>query len=256
MNFKKIFICLVNLIFLLSVSVSNINTYAECFSGEKEKDAELLYQKVNEFVNKCGTCNIENFDDICRDYIKENCKQPILLDKNEFEKKALNKLVLYRGVSEKRFADAFKRGEIYLGEGRYNQRGCGIYTTNNINLAKQWFGNNDDKNVVKMFFKKRANFLENDYLEKIKDIIFKLHPNDFFDHFHYYYDHYDYYCCKNSKNIRKSKMSAVLHNNGLLAKLVGYDILHSHYCGDVDSTDGVYTQEYLILDPGVLTISK
>lgn len=173
------------------------------------------------------------------------------MNKNEFEKKSINKLVLYRGVSEKRFADAFKRGEIYIGEGRFNQRGCGIYTTNNVNLAKQWYGNNDDNNVIKMFFNKKVNFLENDYLEEIKNIIVRLHPNDFFDRIDY-----EYCCYNNSADSRKSKMSAAFNNNGLLAKLLGYDILHSHYCGDMYSPYGVYTQEYLILDTGILTISN
>ena len=157
---------------------TNIIEYTE--SSELKKDAEYLYKKINDFLLEYKDVSPEKFDDICKEYIAKDITSVNLLNKNDFEEKFKDNIVLYRGLNEKHFADDFKKGIIYLPSNTRNVRGIGIYTTTSLSCAKRYSDKNDSKTIVKMLIPKSGvKILENEYLERLKEIIRRTHPEEF-----------------------------------------------------------------------------
>ena len=56
----------------------------------------------------------------------------------------------------------------------------GIYTTTSFSCAKRYSDKNNSETIVKMLIpKSKVKILENEYLEKLKEIIRKMHPEEF-----------------------------------------------------------------------------
>jgi len=122
----------------------------------------------------------KEFDNICKEYMAKDAKSVELLDTKDFEKKSEDGIVLYRGVSEKQFADNFKNGIVYFPSSTCNVRGIGIYTTTSLECAKQCSDKSNPKTIIKMLIPKTGlKNLKNKYLEKLKEIIRHKHPEEF-----------------------------------------------------------------------------
>ena len=157
---------------------TNIIEFSE--SSELKEDAEYLYKKINDFLLEYKDVSPEKFDDICKEYMTKNTTTVKLLSEKDFERKSNDSIILYRGVSEKQFADSFKKGIIYFPPNTRNMRGMGIYTTTSLECAKRYSDKTDPKTVVKMLMPKTdVKVLENEYLEKLKEIIRRTHPKEF-----------------------------------------------------------------------------
>lgn len=164
------------ILFIIFIVASiNINTFAGILSGIKETDAEILYDKINEFLEQHADCPPESFEDICRDYIKSRCKSPVILDQNIFKLESSCKTIVYRGIPEKQYADALKSGQIYISKNIGNVRGNGIYTTSNKFCAEYFTRGNPD-GIVTMFINKTDNILSYPYLDEITNIMLDNHP--------------------------------------------------------------------------------
>ena len=102
------------------------------------------------------------------------------MEKEDFLEQSKGKTVLYRGVSEKKYADEFRNGKVYIGKNVDNVRGNGIYTTSNKKLADDF---TKDGSVVEMFFTNDENLktIETPYLKEIRQIMCQSHPEEFLD---------------------------------------------------------------------------
>ena len=152
--------------------VINIGTY--CLAN-KLNDAERLYTKINKFLSNHSDVEPEKFDDFCRNFMLDSGQKA-------FKTKKLSKddIVLYRGVSDKKFATEFKNGNIFIASNLENVRGCGIYTTTDLDLAKSYTDKFSPECIIKMTISKNnSKILENDYLEKLKSIIIEKYPKEF-----------------------------------------------------------------------------
>lgn len=282
---------LLNLFIVLSMFCSislGVSAIERLSDEQKEQYAELLYTKITEFLAAHEDCSAEDFDDVCRQYMKENCSsaQTVLI-KEKFEKQSEGKLILYRGVSDKKFADDFKAGNIFIGNGTLNYRGSGIYTTYSIDCA-HYFANGNEDNIVTMFLCKDANIIDAwDYLD-IFDIMLLEYGDTFkpseegdvwFDSMSgYLYRKCDEFNLteesptadyrnmllflrdndpeyqeqmKNRTVYFTNKKVAMVNNHGLLARLMGFDVLHTD---EFDEMLDMEIQEYLVLDAGVLAV--
>lgn len=143
-------------------------------------NAEHLYKKINDFLLEYKDVLPEKFDDVCKEYIAKDITPVNLLNEKDFEEKSKDNIILYRGLNEKHFADNFKKGIIYLPSNTKNVRGMGIYTTTSFSCAKRYSDKNNSETIVKMLIpKSKVKILENEYLEKLKEIIRKTHPEEF-----------------------------------------------------------------------------
>ncbi len=284
----------------------------------KQKEADLLYEKINKFLSDNKNVSPEIFEDVCIKYMQSNSGKPNLLTENVFNKKAKNKIILYRGFNGenfKKYIEKFKQGELYIGKNIDNVRGNGIYTTSNYKCAQQFASNKNA--IVTMFLNNTNNILENKYLEELKDIMVKKYNSEFnyilkLEKVDFLYNPINYLVTeylfkeyvpdfdvnklyelnfkeivkleekllptevlndmevwdkiaekakndsrydelKQQKKYFKDKKAALYYNSGLMAKLLGYDVLHTDEYDDELKVD---IQEYLILNSDVITIKQ
>ena len=246
---------------------------------EKIEFANKLYAKMQVFLKKYKNCATEKFDDECLIFLKSISNPQKLLAKEEFEKNAKNKLILYRGVSRKEYADNFKSGKLFFATNLRNECGSGIYTTPEHRHAEIWIwsSNPDDYKVLeqyehdnklyeemayklvphgevlKMYLDSTAKILDNSYLREVKDLIFKSHPSHFKDAVTFrdetFIDEK-----RKDLNVFKTKEDLLFHNSGLLTRLLGYDVLHEKETKAVIDENGALGSEYLIVNPEVLNV--
>ena len=158
------------------------NIYASKFTSDAAVayKSECLYKKINDFLLEYKDVPPEKFDDICKEYMTKNTTTVKLLSEKDFEEKSKDSIVLYRGINENQFADNFKKGIIYMPSNAKNVRGMGIYTTTSLECAKRYSDKTNPKTIVKMLMPKTdIKVLEDEYLEKLKEIIRHTHPEDF-----------------------------------------------------------------------------
>ncbi|MDR0614681.1 MAG: hypothetical protein LBF82_01780 [Lactobacillales bacterium] len=259
-------------------------------NADVTEDAERLYTLINEFLRINQECSSENFEDVCRQYLLANSPRPRILGREEFVQNSRNKIILYRGT-KKKYADEFKLGQVYIAKNTRNVRGCGIYTTGNLACA-ELFANTPD-GIITMFIDDKSKLLRSDYLEEIKNIMIAQHKSEFaecvasnrsnsiYDSASEYISEYmSMWAIKNggcdtfeklqqvgeslskdSKFIElnrhrkiyfKDKRTALFYDSGMLTKLLGYDVLGTE---EYDDELGVDIQEYLVVNPFILTIS-
>lgn len=250
----------------------------------KLEDSEKLYNKLNEFLEAHKMCSPEDFEDACRNYLNADDVVLRTLNRKESDQVSRDKLVLYRGLSDKKYAEEFKQGKIYIAKNVNNVRGCGIYTTENTECAN-FFAGNKDSDVVTMFIDKSIKCLENEYLLDLKDIILTNHRDEFCDYVtksrnelvfdsraeyiakmakdcttmedfdrmreQLRNDPYFQELSKSSKKYFKDKKISLFYNSGVLTKLLGYDALHTD---EFDAELGFDIMEYLVVNPDILTI--
>lgn len=161
-------------------AISSANTIESLDNSAMKNEAENLYKKINDFLLEYKDVPAEKFDDVCREYMAKDVRSVNLLSRKDFEEKSKSSIVLYRGLDEKCFVDNFKRGIIYLPSNTKNVRGIGIYTTTSLDCAKRYSDKNNSETIVKMLMpKSKVKILENEYLEKLKEIICSTHPEEF-----------------------------------------------------------------------------
>ncbi len=173
MKFKKIFSTL-----LSALTVFSVSSFCSIFANEID-DAELLYTRMTEFLSKNNDVTPEKIDDVCKEIIGSKIPESNLLSKQDFEEKSVGNTVLYRGVENKSYADEFRNGKVFIS--CWNVRGSGIYTTTSLDCAKSFASKQKpDDTLIKAFFSKdNVKTLNNDYLEKLKELIIKRHSEEF-----------------------------------------------------------------------------
>ena len=285
----------------LTVSAKSNEKSIETLENSTIKnDAERLYKKINDFLLEHKDISPEQFDDVCMNYIAKNNTVVNLLNKNDFDEKSKCSIVLYRGFSEKHPADNFKKCKVYLSSNTKNVRGMGIYTTTSFECAKRYSDKTNPGTVVSMLIPKTGTkVLENEYLKKLKEMIQRIHPDEFGlfsedNKENYIFDSMSEFINKrtkifeekikkekienfdeqlrilkelceelekdpvyqelkaNRKRYFKSNKASIFYNSGLLAKLLGFDALHSI---DYLSDEVAYKEEeYLIVNPKIIYI--
>lgn len=173
MKFKKVFST-----FFSVLTIFTVSGFCNTFASEVD-DAELLYTKMTVFLSKHKDVDPEKIDDVCKEFMGGKIPEENLLGEKDFEEKSNGNIILYRGVTTKEYADEFKRGKIFLS--CFGIRGSGIYTTTSLDCAKS-FANKQNFNdtVIKAFISKsNVKILNNDYLEKLKELIIKRHSEKF-----------------------------------------------------------------------------
>ncbi len=164
---------------------SNLKVFAE--GSQIDQDAKILYCKVDKFLEDNKNCSPEDFDKVCSDYILANSRPLRLENKDMFSLRSTSGVVLYRGISEKRFAQEMKNGKVYVASGVKNVRGSGIYTTPSFGCASRYAAPNGE--VLTMLLRPNARILENSDLEKIKQKLIFMDPQRFtFSHKDLIYD--------------------------------------------------------------------
>lgn len=173
MKFKKFFSTL-----LSALTVFSVSSFSGIFANEID-DAELLYTRMTEFLSKNNDVTPEKIDDVCKEIIGSKIPESNLLSKQDFEEKSVGNTVLYRGVENKSYADEFRNGKVFIS--CWNVRGSGIYTTTSLDCAKSYASKqNPDDTLIKAFISKsNVKVLNNDYLEKLKELIIKRHSEEF-----------------------------------------------------------------------------
>lgn len=248
---------------------------------EKIELANRLYAKMQIFLKKYKNCPIEKFDEECVNFLK-NCSSSNsqkLLTKKEFKEKSKGKIVLYRGVSKKEYANDFKAGKLFFADNLRNEHGSGIYTTPEYEHAQMWIWSpnpedykvleqyaHDEKlyekmayklvphgEVLKMYLDDSAKILDNSYLREVKDLVFKLHSSHFKDAVTFRDETFTDEKRKNL-NVFKTKEDLLFHNSGLLTKLLEYDVLYEKETKAVIDENGTPGSEYLIINPEVLSV--
>ena len=296
--FKKLLRFLFIIIFAIFLSFvglkSNLQVFAE--GSQIDQYAKILYCKVDKFLEDNKNCPPECFDEVCSDYILAKSTGSLRLEsKDMFGLRATSGVVLYRGVSEKRFAQEMKNGKVYIASGAKNVRGGGIYATLSFECASRYATPNGE--VLTMLLAPNARILENSDLEKIKQKLISMDPQRFtFSHKDliynslepwiaeqfklYFKEDYDKFLrgemcdwklmdsaldqvkkhpdypalVANRKRYYPNKAAAVLNNSGLLSRFLDFDVLHSKdfLWDSLEEKD----EEYLVLDPGVLTVFR
>ena len=251
---KKLFNFIISLVLLCGFGAISITTQAYTSYAQMEKDADLLYAKMQEFLSENRDLSYEQFEEACRKRMLKDKQGPKILEKEDFKKEALNKLVLYRGFDTKEHADELKKGIIFIGSIINNQRGQGIYTSNMKALAKNFanlsyyddYGNlvlcNENDNIVTMFFNKNAKIMEFTYLKELIRIIKNKHHINLDRYYNYDHD--------------ISNQEALFLNSGLLAKFLDYDIVLSKYSDAPEYSLSDASMEYLIVNSNILNICK
>lgn len=247
--------------------------------NQKRKIAQKLYDIMKNFLVKYKDCPKEEFDKECIKFIKNFSNSPQKLTKKEFEKKSKNKLLLYRGVIKKEYADDFKTGKIFFGENLKNERGNGIYTAPERKHAEFWIWsqNPDDYKIIEqyaydydlyekmayklvphgevltMFLNNEAKILDNTNLREFKDLICKMNPNHLKNVTTFRDETFSDDNVLNSK-VFKTKEDLLFHNSGLLTKLLGYDVLYEKKTKAIIDENGKLGSEYLIINPEILNV--
>lgn len=268
---------------------ANSNVYAD--ETQLERDAEILYLKIHAFLILTEDYFPADFDRACVDYMLRNSGTFITLDKEDFETQTKSDLHLYKGVPKKELADNFKSGKNYIEGGL---RGRGLYTTTSLSCASHYtevngevitLSINKDANIMEMSYltevllkmqdlhKKEFTFsasdlvydsmqnwtedqvkkcLKDDYKkfldgslteEEIKSVLMGIKESEEYKNL-----------SKTRKRYYRNKKAAVFYNFGLLAKLLGYDALHS--MDFLSPFANEKEEEYLILNAGVLKVCK
>ena len=188
-EFKKLsgflFIVLVVFSGICSLEIKSL-VFAE---GSKiDEDARILYHKVDKFLEDNKNCSPEDFDKVCCDYILTRSRPLRLEAKDMFRfREAASGIALYRGISDKKFAQEMKSGKIYIANGVKNARGSGIYATPDFDCAARYATLKGE--VVAMFLAPEARILENSYLEELKQKLISMDPQRFtFSHKDLIYD--------------------------------------------------------------------
>ncbi len=172
----------------------SIETVINSEENKIEKQAEELYKKIKSFLSECEDISPENFDKFCAEWMIKNLNYIKILDKKNFDNESKYSTILYRGVDNKKFANEFKSGKIYFPLNFENVRGTGIYTTTCLECAKSFSDTTDFGTIIKMLMPKtEVKILENEYLEKLKEIICNNHKEEFGefvskDRYDYIYD--------------------------------------------------------------------
>ena len=285
MKFRKIFSTLLGIL-----SAFTVSSFSGTFANEVD-DAELLYTKIIEFLDKHIDDKPEGFDKVCSDYVKDNSGPIRVMEKDKFDCETSSEIKLYRGVTKKEYADDLKNGHIYISGNdlTINVSGSGIYTTDNRERTEAYVG--DTGEVINLSLKQSARVIDRTYLEKIKNIMCQKHPDEFkqsqeIDQYNltaegkwnhdylksYFKEDYDKLdslpksrideafkkmreeLSKQSfygKNYYLDKKDAIFYNSGLLARLLGYDVLYTDM-----SLENYENHEYLIVNAGVLAVCK
>lgn len=280
-------------------NIESANYYDDSMMLE---EAEQLYKKINNFLLEYKDFSPEEFDDACRKYMAENLNSINLLNKKDFEENSKDSIILYRGLNEKSFSDDFKNGIVYIPSNTYNVRGIGIYTTTSLECAWLYSDKSTSKTILKMLMPKEdVKILENEHLEKLKEIICRTHPEEFgtfsidnkqsfiFDSIEEILeetfnkfkekikqeqiedpnkmnrlfnetmqelteDPIFQYLKANRQRYFKENKAAVFYNSGLLANLLGFDVLHSidYLRDDTNKKE----EEYLIVNSKILSVLK
>lgn len=280
--------------FFMIISIIALSGYGPKIYAEdtpEEIEARILYTKIQEFLTSNENCEPENFDEVCTNYIRQNFGSLTVLDKEPFDIQTKSDIVVYRGVSKKAYADNFKLGNIYIGNGL---RGKGIYTTTSLGCAVHYTEGTGE--IMTFAINKNAKIIDWPYFEKVLTKMQELHTGEFdFDDNDLIYDsmrewletkakeyfkeRYSNYLdgtitqeefnsfltstkqseeyqilSKSRKKYYKDKKAAIFYNSGLLAKLLGYDAIRS--IDYLSTFANEKEEEYLILNASVLTLCK
>lgn len=260
---------------------------------QKVEFSKKLYKTMQTFLKENKNCDVNDFDDVCIKYLKQHCNPQKLLTKDEFKKKQQDQITLYRGVTKKEYLDDFKQGKIFFAPNTINEKGNGIYVTSEYEQAKYFMFDQSPKyqnkllkyfeehpeleemeesnpievqkivdkimketlpygGIITMFIDKEAKILDNNYLDECKDLIFKLHHKKFKDATPFNGQQIPEEGIK-SLQIYKTKEEKLIHNSGLLARLLNYDAIYTKnnqlY---LDNTVGC--SEYLVVNPEILNV--
>ena len=170
------FLVIISIFFCgISLYVNNFTAYAK--GTQAEKDAEILYTRIHEFLDATKDCPSEDFEKVCVNYILENSGTLTVLDKGAFETQTKSSLKLYRGVPKKEFADDMKMGKFYIGNSIKNVRGNGIYTTTSPDCANYYTDGTGE--VINLSMSKEAKVIEMPYLEEVLLKMREMHPEEF-----------------------------------------------------------------------------
>lgn len=160
---------------ILSVLLLFIVGVKSCFADEVE-DAEKLYVEIKKFLEINKDVLPEKFNDVCIKYILKNNSSTTLDNTNGNQSD--DSIILYRGFRNKKYVEEFNQGKYFLF--LWNTRGSGIYTTTNIDCAKFYSNEEGPETLIKMTINKNeVKILENDYLEKLKELIIENHGEEF-----------------------------------------------------------------------------
>lgn len=303
----KVFKRLAAIILVCTVFIPNLVVNAEKSTGTVdvfddaviEEQAEELYRRINVFLLENKDVPAEDFDDVCKEYMKKDISPAKLLDEKEFAEKQKDSMILYRGINQEQFANDLKKGIIYFPPNIRNVRGMGVYTTTSLECAKSFSDKGNPDTIVKMLIPKTGvKVLENEYLEKLKEKIRINHGEEFGEFtddkkYNYVFDTMAPYLEKqfsevskkfeglddideeqriikileemkkyptfhelqvSRKKFFKTNNAAVFYNSGLLAKLLGFDVLHT--TGYLRDFVDFQEEEYLVINPGILSILK
>lgn len=169
MKIKKYFGTIFSVLLIFIVGANS------CFASEIE-DSEKLYVQIKNFLEINKDVLPEEFDSVCAKYISGNNNDAILNGMED--EKSENSMILYRGFSNKKYAEEFKKGKYFISV--WNVRGSGIYTTTSIDCAKSYSDEKIPETLVKVEIKaNKVKILENDYLEDLKKLIIKNHSEEF-----------------------------------------------------------------------------
>jgi hypothetical protein len=175
-------------------------------------------------------------DIFLREIIKDSnfIKNPIIITSTEMEKLEKQKTnnILYRGITKSEYSNIFKNGEYYAGTGIC---GSGIYTSNDMKVAKQYAGNTGI--IMKMCLNKDAKIINGDDLRIIQEK-FLDELNEYKQNIQKYSDEY-----KKVELIRH-----IMEDPGKFATINGYDAIK--YSGD-----GILVKnQMLVLNRSVLFV--
>lgn len=262
---------------------------------QKVAFAKKLYKTMQKFLKENKKSDVDGFDDVCIEYLKQYCKPQKLLTKDEFEKKSKDRLILYRGVTKKEYLDDFKEEKIFFAPNINNEKGNGIYVTSEYDQAKYFMFDQNPKytdkllqyfkehpeleemeksldtievqkiieeimkkmlpygGIITMFMDNETKILDSDYLDECKDLIFLSQPKKFKEAIPFNGEHMPMEVIKELK-LYQTKEEKLMHNSGLLARLLGYDAVYSKE-NQLDLDDSGYgCNEYLIVNPEVLNV--
>lgn len=216
--------------FSVAAKQTNSVTYEEKINIEKQ--AEVLFEKMQEIVEDFYEKSVLKLEKACRDYMKLNMKNAKFLKKSEFKKKLKNKNNI------KLF------GELKIKSNIDGKNGTGLYTTTKEKEAKRFSKSSD---IAEMFInKKDVKIIDIKTLKQIKnEIIEKLKSEE--------EDAYSRFVGSNRrdfinkvnplKKFFEDAEAFCWYNEAFLAWLLGYDVLKN---GD----------EYVIVNLEILNILK
>lgn len=181
---------------------SEVNSKLQPYSGDINADAEIMFEKVKEFLEAAEKDGIseKQLDDYSRKYIKQHvnsgCEKLSVASPEWFENIENNPdwLVLYRGISHKPFAESVRRGDVYIGGplrgvnyvSNLAEEGNGIMLTSVFEHAKYWAKIPDivhgDKNqefgeVVKFALPKNSKIVSCKYIYSVFEKMLEKHPD-------------------------------------------------------------------------------